>query len=181
MSEQAQPNHAPDISPIGDIDFIQFQKIILEKLFPEDWFCERRRDHHPAYQRWNLCVDLLKRNGRIQFPEQEASLPLLGRLGLDSTILITLTEGDFQKLRFGSLDLYGDSSVQAFIRSRVVDAEQFEDVMVELAFGAWHKGRGHSVEPMEIPNFPDIKILIPKFDLPSSLSAKKLDQPHQTA
>jgi hypothetical protein len=174
MIEPEKPHHEPGISPIGSVELIQFQKIILENLFPQDWFSERRRDHHPAYQRWNLCVDLLKRGGIIQFPEQEASLPVLGRLALDSTVLITLTEGNFQQLKLGAFDLYGDSSVQDFIRSRVVDARQFEDVMVELAFGASHKSRGHSVEPMEIRNFPDMKILIPKFDLPFFVECKKI-------
>jgi hypothetical protein len=173
MVDPAKAN-ASHNSPMGPVQFLQFQKIILEKLFPQDWFSERRRDYHPAYQRWSLCIDLLKRGGQIRFPEQEASLPVVGRLVLDSTVLITLTEGDLQQLRFGSLDLYGDSSVQAFIRSRVTDARQFEDVMVELAFGAWHKSRGHSVEPMEIQNFPDLKILIPQFDLPFFIECKKV-------
>ena len=67
--------------------------------------------------------------------------------------------------------------MQAFIRSRVTDARQFEDVIVELAFGAWHKSRGHSVEPMEISNFPDLKILIPKFDLPFFVECKTIRTP----
>jgi hypothetical protein len=159
---------------MGRLQFIQFQKIILEKLFPQNWFCERRRADHPAYQRWSLCIDLLKRGGHIRFPEQEASLPIYGRLVLDSTVLITLTEGDLQQLRLRSLDLYGDSSVQTFIRSRLTDAKQFEDVMVELAFGAWHKSRGHSVEPIEIRSFPDLKIVIPKYELPFFIECKKL-------
>lgn len=159
---------------MGPAQFIQFQKLILEQLFPHNWFSDRRCDKHPAYQRWTMCIDLLKRGGLIRFPEQETSLPMLGRMVLDSAVLITLTEGDLQTLKLGSLDLYGDSKVKAFIGSRVTHPEQFEDVMVELAFGAWHKSRGHCVTPMEIPNFPDLEVRIPGFPLPFFVECKKI-------
>lgn len=156
------------------IDFFKLQKEILEKLFPPHWFLEASKKNHPAYLRWALCEKVLEQGGKIRFPEQKTELPEIGRILLDSTILVILTEGDLQQLRFGSLDLYGDQVVQKKICSRIIDPEQFEDLMVELYVGAWHKTKSHVVRPIEMEGYPDLRIEFPDMNTPIFIECKHL-------
>ena len=156
------------------IEFFELQMKILEKLFPREWFIKARKKSHPAYGRWNLCKQILQEGGIIRYPHQRETFGQIGRLVLDSYILVALTEGNVDMLKLGSLDLYGDEAVQEKIRSRVVNSEQFEDLMVELAFAAWHKSRKHTVIPWEREGLPDLKLQIPGVDVPILVECKRL-------
>ena len=157
------------------IDFFQSQKEILEKLFPPEWFLKTKKKNHPAYIRWSLCKKITDQEGIVQHPEQKGKLHEIGRITLDSYILVALTEGNVQQLKLGSLDFYGDEAVQKKILSRINDPEQFEDLMVELYIGAWHKTKeNHSIEPMEKKGCPDLKIEIPGIDIPIFIECKHL-------
>jgi hypothetical protein len=154
-------------------EFFALQKTILEKLFPEKWF-EQAQPGHPAYRRWKLCDDILKQGGAIRYPEQKGLLSELARLVLDCAVFVTLTEGNMNELKLGSLDLYGDNAVKKFIQTRVTEAVLFEDVMVQLAFGAWHKSERHNVTPSEKEGFPDLEISIPTYGTPFLFECKRV-------
>lgn len=156
------------------IEFFQRQKEILEKLFSPEWFLETKQKNHPAYLRWALCKKIVEQEGIIQFPEQKERLHEIGRIVLDSYILVALTEGDIQQLKLGSLDLYGDEAIQKKIRSRITDPEQFEDLMVELYVGAWHRTKNHIIEPMEKEDYPDLRVEIPNINIPVFIECKHL-------
>jgi len=155
------------------LEFFTLQKTILEKLFPDKWF-EHPRPDHPAYRRWQLCDRIIKQGGIFRYPEDKSLFPEISRLVLDSAIFLTLTEGNMNQLKLGSLDLYGDSAVKKFIQSRITEEDQFEDVMVQLAFAAWHKGERHNVTPNEKEGFPDLEIAVPSFTLPFLFECKRV-------
>jgi hypothetical protein len=154
-------------------EFFALQKTILERLFPDKWF-DLPRPNHPAYRRWKLCDDILKHGGAIRYPEQKESFAELARLVLDAAVFVTLTEGDMNQLKVGSLDLYGDNAVRRFIQTRITEADLFEDVMVQLAFGAWHKSEKHVVTPSEKEGFPDLEISIPPYTTPFVFECKRV-------
>jgi hypothetical protein len=154
-------------------EFFVLQKTILEKLFPEKWFAVAQPDH-PAYRKWKLCDDILKQGGAIRYPEQKELLPEIARLVLDSAVFVALTEGNMNELKFGSLDLYGDNPVKRFIQTRVTEVDLFEDVMVQLALGAWHKVEKHIVTPSEKEGFPDLEISIPAYSMPFLFECKRV-------
>jgi len=156
------------------IEFFQRQKEILERLFSPDWFLETKQKNHSAYLRWALCKKIIEQEGMIQFPEQKERLHEIGRIVLDSYILVALTEGNPQQLKLGSLDLYGNEVVQKKIRSRITNPRQFEDLMVELYVGAWHKTKNHTIEPIEKEGYPDLKIEIPCISIPVFIECKHL-------
>lgn len=156
------------------IEFFQRQKEILERLFSPGWFLEAKQKNHPAYLRWALCKRIIEQEGAIQFPEQKEELNKIGRILLDSYILVALTEGDIQQLKLGQIDLYGDDAVQKKIRSRISSPEQFEDLMVELYVGAWHKTENHAVEPIEKDGYPDLRIESPDINIPIFIECKHL-------
>lgn len=159
---------------MNQIEFFRQQKEILEKLFSTEWFLEVEHKEHPAYRQWKLCKQIIKQNGIVKYPEQKGALPEIARIVLNSSIFVKLTEGNLQQLKFGSLDLYGDEAVQKKIRSRIVNPRQFEDLMVELYAGAWHKTRNHNVHPMEREGFPDLKVNIPGVKIPIFIECKHL-------
>jgi len=70
--------------------------------------------------------------------------------------------------------IYTETKPSKKIRSRVVNPEQFEDLMVELAFDAWHKSRNHTVIPWEKEGLPDLKLQIPGVDVPILVECKRL-------
>jgi len=155
------------------IEFFQRQKEILEKLFSLEWFLETKQKNHPAYLRWTLCKKIIEQEG-IQFPEQKERLHEIGRILLDSYILVALTEGNLQQLKLGSLNLYGDEVTQKKIRSRITNPEQFEDLIVELYVAAWHKTKNHTIEPIEKEGYPDLNIEIPNVTIPVFIECKHL-------
>jgi len=156
------------------VNFFRFQKRLLESLFPENWFIQTKKRNHPAFLRWDLCNRIIAQKGVILYPEQEKELNIIGRILLDSHILCQITGGSFQNLTLGSLDIYGDESIEKKIISRVVDEHQFEDVMTELYIGAWHKTRGHKVIPIEEDGFPDLKVAVPSVFTPIFIECKHL-------
>ena len=156
------------------IEFFILQKEILEELFSSEWLSITREKSHSAYLRWTLCNEIIEQKGIIKFPEQEEKLPEIGRIVLDSYILVRLTKGDLQQLKSWSFDSYRDKVVQKKIHSRIRDPRQYEDLMVELYIGAWHKTKNHFVNPIEKEGYPDLKIEIPGVNAPIFVECKHL-------
>ncbi len=160
---------------MNKLDFFRHQLEILECLFPTNWFLKPRTDH-PAYKRWELCKRMVAQNGILMYPEQDGDLPLITKIVLDTSIFIAISKGSLQNLEFGSLSFYGDNKVLKKIQKRVIIAEQFEDIMVELSFGAWHITKSHLVEPLEVENYPDLKIVLPNATVPLYSECKRIKQ-----
>jgi hypothetical protein len=93
-------------------------------------------------------------------------------MGLDSSILTTVSEGNLQSLKLGWMD-FADENVRKKILSRVDDPEQFEDLMVELHIGAWHQLEKHSVEYREKTGFPDFNIGMKGVEIPALVECKR--------
>jgi hypothetical protein len=164
-----QPPNFPDFAY-----FVKQHKEILEKLFPPDWFQTPRSDHL-AYQQWAFCKRILDQGGVLQFPEQQAQIFELARIIVNSGILVTVTGGDIQQLQFGSLNIFGDEVVRKMITSRIAVPEQFEDVMVELSFAAWHgMHNNHHVTPLEEKGLPDFKLELPELNYPVFAECKNV-------
>lgn len=156
------------------IEFLRRNQRVLEGLFPPGWFLSARRQHHPAYLRWDFCRTLIERNGMLRFPEQAAEFPLLGRILLDSAVLVALTRGDPGQLTLGNIDLLGDGPVQQKIRSRLPDSNQYEDVMVELSTAASLQTRGYQVRLVEREGHPDLHVHLPRRSEPLLVECKRL-------
>lgn len=92
--------------------YYELQKNILDQFFGKDWFLATNLKTHPAYIRWMLCNKMITQNAVIHFPHQKEEIATLGQIALDCAVLATITKGDVQGLKLGSLTLYGDDAVQ---------------------------------------------------------------------
>jgi len=151
---------------------IRLQMRLLEELF-EPRTLRDPHQRHPAAQRWQLCLRILQQGGVIRWPEQKAELPLIARMVLDSTSFVEISGGDLRTLSLGDLAGYGDAAVQRKIQTRLGDASQFEDLMVEVSIAAWHQREGHTVIPSEASGWPDLRIDIESLELPILLECKR--------
>ncbi len=109
----------------------------------------------------------------FQIPQQERDLPLLGQLLLDGMHLITITDGDLQQLTVGSFDQF-IKPVKDKIVNYLNHPTQFDDIMLELSFAAWHLIAQHKTELLEVANYPDIKVDLPGYALPVYAEAKNV-------
>lgn len=157
---------------VNFISLLKSQISVLEHLFPPGWFRQPAATSHPAYQKWKLCQELLTRGGKIGIHETDL-LPQLARVFLDTSIIVTITKGDFQKYEAGSIRFYGDENVQKKLRTRVCYPNKFEDIMVELSYAAWNLQRGNAVEPLETDG-PDFLIKSSLLELPLYVECKHL-------
>lgn len=160
-------------NPQKRITFFQYQKKLLELIFPKNWFEKTRKINHPAYLRWKLCKRLIDQKGIIKFPQPKNEFLEIARVSLDSAILSKITGSDMKKLNLGALN-YGDETIQEKIRSRVVDENQFGDIMVELSTGAWYISQGHNVTPLEKEGFPDLRVEFKNSSIPAFIECKHL-------
>lgn len=147
---------------------------ILEKLFPNNWFHNKSNKGHPAYVRWEFCKKIINQNGVIKFPEQEDKIPLIAKVIQDSTNLITISNGNIQELDLGIFNLFNDKEIFKKVTSRVVKPNMFEDIMVELYYGAAQMARSYDVTFLEIENFPDMKINSSDFTIPVFAECKRI-------
>ncbi len=161
-----------DISPI---QFFNKQKEILNDLFPSDWYQNTKNYRHPAYQRWDLCNTIIQQQGVIRYPEQKNELSNLGKIILDSYILLQISQGNFKKFLLGSLSNYGDLAVETKILSRITEQTHFESLMLELCIGAWHISKGNKVSPLEIEGYPDIKVEFSNTKIPAYIECKRVE------
>lgn len=149
------------------------QKHLLEELFPPGWF-DVRRDGHLAYDRWQLCNELVGFRGGLPNPTSHAKLLGVASLLLDSILLIELTGGDRESMQLGSWQLYGDEGFRKFRESRTLDAGSFPHLLVELGYGAWHRMVGNAPKPLEEQGQADLIINVPGLNLPIVAECKQL-------
>jgi len=149
--------------------FLETQKQVLEELFGTEWFSSTCRRRHPAYQRWILCNELLRRGALLRLPEDQQRLREIAQLVLDNYTLVQATGGKPIPFELGSLANYCDENVRKRLTSVIEEPAQFLDVLVELNYAAWHSSRGHRVRAFESTGFPDFEVNVD--GLPLSLAA----------
>lgn len=154
-------------------EFFQQHVKLLEKLVSNDWFNKAKNKQHPAYKKWEFCKKMESQNGIIKFPEQTSELPIFAQTLIDSAILITVTEGNLQRLSMGSFDKF-TKPVKDKILNSLHHPTQFDDVMLELSFAAWHLMEKHKAEVLETSGYPDVKIIIPKTKIPVFAECKNI-------
>jgi hypothetical protein len=181
--DQPRSINGPLLEPVHPLTGLAFpilkaQKTLLEKLFGGDWFTKnsKRITTHPAFIRWKLCDDLLKRYGELRFPQDRNHFPLLTKMLLDNSFFITCTNGHYEDFSFGSLANYGDAEVQKRIQSVIPNPSQFLDVMTELSCAAFHISRGHSLMVHQELSFPDFEILLPDWNIPVAMECKRINK-----
>ena len=162
-------------TPIPQLgQFLETQIRVLEDLFGNEWFSSSHKQHHPAFQKWTLCNELLRRGGLLRLPEDEHRLRAITDLLLDNYSLVQATGGELIKFRLGSLANYGDENIRKRITSVIDEASQFLDVLVELNYAAWHISRGHRVQAFETEGYPDFEIHIEHLPLPLATDCKRV-------
>jgi len=166
-----------DITPYSwshKVNHFDLQKRILEEMFTPDWFlCGETQKHtHPAYQRWNLCCDLIQQG--IRYPDHVDALPIITMMMLDNYALLECSHGNVDKGIFGKLSCYGHVNVLKRIRSEITNPEKFGDVMVEMTYAAWHLSRGHQISPAHEQGTADFTINIPGFPFPVFTDCKRV-------
>lgn len=153
-------------------DLFKSQKIILERLFGEDWFKKDiyKKVNHPAYNRWLLSEKLIKQNGLI-YPEDKMSdiAPII----IDNMIIATYSEGDLDRFIMGNFSNC-DKKELKIICSVIEDPENFFDKLTELSYVAWHLLKGNKVVHREMDGYADIKININNLDLPFVAECKRI-------
>ncbi len=153
-------------------DMVSAQRQALERLMGESWF-RKAKPKHPAFQRWALCREI-EGLGAIQWPERADALPLLGRMLLDTALLVYLTDGNIHNLALSDRPIFGPDAIPDGVRPRLRDARQFEDTMVELAAAASIRSNNLEVSLTQQAGWPDLVTSLPSCDRPVLLECKHL-------
>lgn len=160
-------------SPKARIEFFKQHLKLLEQLMPMGWFDNPENKLYSAYKKWEFCKRIISQNGIIKFPEQESELPMFAQILIDSAILITITEGNLQKLNIGSFDKF-TKPVKDKILNSLKHPTQFDEILLELSIAAWHLMEKHKAELLQIDGYPDVKVNIPKIMLPLYFECKNI-------
>jgi hypothetical protein len=154
--------------------FLSAQKLVLESLLGAAWFQQDvdKKTGHPAYQRWQLCEDMIERGLRL--PEESHRLAELAVMILDNYYIVACTKGTLGEFSFGSLANYGDPKVQRRIRSAIHVHREFSSKLTELAYAAWHLSHSHTVTAYEEEGYPDFEVTVPGWDLPLAVDCKHI-------
>lgn len=176
--DRIQATKENTVPSIDNIKFFEKHMELLKVVFSEDFFSNIKNETHPAYIRRQLCKNIIEQKGIIKYPEQKDEILLIGRIILDSLIHIILSDGNIQDIKFGIKKFYGDKNVLKKIESRIINDKQFEDLMVELYFASWHKGKNHTVILFEEDGYPDMKINIPNYEIPIYAECKNVQFGH---
>jgi hypothetical protein len=176
-------NLAPTISAenaklLNPRALIQAQINVLEDLFGAEWFNHAHRSArpHPAFERWLLCQDFLRRGGRVHIPLDTDRILAFLDVMIDNSSLVEVTGGDWARSLLGDLANYGDAAVSRRLRSIIGNGDQFLDTLLEISTAAWHSSKGHWVEATEDPGRPDIRIVIPEWDYPVLADCKRVSR-----
>src|SRR6202043_2602706 len=104
------------------LDVVKAQKAVLEELFPSGWFAKAKGKDlkHPAYVRWQRCLDLIARNGRIQLPADNEIISALLAAFCDNLSLIQATRGSIDAQTLGDHANYGDEAVQKRLLAEIL-------------------------------------------------------------
>ena len=156
------------------LDVVKAQKAVLEELFPSGWFAKAKGKDlkHPAYVRWQRCLDLIARNGRIQLPADNEIISALLAAFCDNLSLIQATRGSIDAQTLGDHANYGDEAVQKRLLAEILHPSKFLDVLVEVACAGYHVLQGHKVKATEEEGMPDLELEIHGWRLPIQAECK---------
>lgn len=149
------------------------QKIILERLFVQDWFIKDvdKKNNHPAYKRWLISEKLFSQNGIIKY--QEDIMADIAQIIIDNGFLVEYSSGDLDRFVLGDF-LNCDEKVLNKIYSEIEDPSKFFDKLTELSYAAWHLLNGNKIIPYEEDGCADLKIIIKNLDLPIVVDCKRI-------
>jgi hypothetical protein len=126
-----------------------------------------------------LSKTIVEQNGEVLLPEQEADLLEIGNMFLNSYVFLSLSGADISTASFDSLMMTLDENVKKKLLSKATISSQYEDLLVELYCGAWHKSKGHAVKLMEDEGPPDLVVQFPRFPNQIYFECKKLRTPNK--
>jgi hypothetical protein len=128
-------------------------------LFPTGWLQTDAARNHPARSDWDFCELLLRQGGSLTYPSQRHYPQEICRLLLDTRTWLGIAVGsDSAQFRLGDIEGYGGEDVERKIRSRVRNASQYSDLLVELMIGGVHRSAGRTVTPYERSGYPDLRV-----------------------
>jgi hypothetical protein len=162
--ETAVPQKEP--SNMTRLEFFRLFATGIEKLIPNDWFNNPKNKTYPVYQRWAFYQKMISQNGFFKFPEQKTELPLFGQFLLDTEYLKTIFANEY----FDQLL----EPARVKIAKYLAHPTQFDDIMLEISFAAWHLMENHRVEILEIDKYPDVKVNVPTLMLPIYAECKNV-------
>lgn len=160
--------------------FLQQYLQLAEAILPEGWEKSRRWATHPIAKRVSTVRQLVSSSATFRLPEDEHLLPLLGEIMLDSLALVHSSGGDATRLTPGISPGFGDPEKAVVFRNLARNPDQYQDVLVEMLVGAWHRDQGHVVRGMERGKQPDLRVLIPGADRELLVECKRLRVPSIT-
>ena len=135
----------------------RWQCTLLEAFMPPNWFATSHRKHR-AYRRWELCKALAENGGKLATSAPPAAYQEIVSTMLDTLLLSKVSGSDYEQNIVGSFERYGDKRFSAFRRSRVLEPQGFDDLMTELAYGAWEVMQGAHVDPIELQGQADMLV-----------------------
>ena len=151
------------------------QKLFLEWLFKDSaWFYDERNAKHPAYVDWRHADQFAKWGGRKPDDIPPEDLHFMGRIGLNTALLVRLSGGNPSQVTPGTFEAFGDEEVQKKIRSRVKDPQFYEDLLVELYTASWHRTKDREASLLETTGFPDVRVNIKSLDYPIYIECKRI-------
>lgn len=155
------PNTSPP-SPFFDPHFALERYVsVVGSLLPADWEQSPRWRNHPVGRRVLACRALLNSGVRLRIPEDEGLLPTLGLAMLDSLAFVHASGGDATRIEVGSSPGFGDAAKAIVLERHAQDPGQFEDMLVEMVVGAWHRDQGHVVRGIEEGRKADLLVVTP--------------------
>ncbi|MEW4565969.1 hypothetical protein AB1K70_25860 [Bremerella sp. JC770] len=165
---------------VSNVQLFQMHVSLLESFFGREWLEAgiRRRSQHPAIKNLLLAHAMCQNNGRI--PTSPAFLmsvmPDVVRLLFDGIVLSKASGGNTSSFTLGDFANYGDDEVRKRIDAIKKISNEFNSLMTELAYGAWHQMRGHKVTAYDAKCLPDFRVDHHKLPLPIITDCKRIGQ-----
>jgi hypothetical protein len=151
------------------------EKTVLEWLFPKGWFTQNQEEvDHPAWKEWKICHEIIQWNGFKPDAIRTDYMRTAAKVAIDALLLVRLSEGDLGTLIPGRWAAFGDQKVLVKIRSRIVDAEDFKRLLVELYTAGWHKREGRTVTLSETEGYSDVRVKFASLAFPIHIECKRV-------
>ena len=154
------------------VDAIKKERDILEWLFTKEWFQNRTNRNHSAFLQWTICNQAIQWGGSK--PDRmtiEQMLPI-AKVGLNASLLIKLTDGDLQMLLPGKFESFGNEEIRK--KFKKIDADQFDDLFVELYTAGWHKTEGRTATFLQGSHLPDVRVDSDSLPFPILIECKRI-------
>lgn len=149
-----------DTKPLGppqsNSEFYMHLKDIMEGIFTSDALQRARRRGSTASRHWAFYQRMSEHKGLVTFSPDLAEIISMREPLLDGLSFLWLSKGDMEQMTLGPLDKVWEPSVLKKVQGTVDDAEQYNDVMVELSAAAWYQHQGFPVKMVQRERWPDL-------------------------